>query len=1406
MNKSIIGFALSRLNNTNNGSKKFEILCQNLIPTVVDHGFLPSSGQDSGGDGGIDGWSLLGESGKIKYAFSIDLKARQKLKAEIKKTSTDQYQEIRFFTNQPISEKTKSLFYDSTSIITTLIYDMDNIIELIDSNEYLGKFIDLPLVQKSIDIDYLKKHNQLLRDKDIILHYIPRTIRFYDKRQKEWISVSLSEYCSDLPFITILQAPAGYGKTSILQQLHQKILENDIDTDLPPVFISLSSYIPATLLEMIKDRMMKGDDYRINDFLLLLDGYDELKDSDRESLIKELGQLFENTALIRKAIISVRENTYNYSDFEVFEDIRLSSLCKLTNDDIRLLLINESINVEDATKFFNNSFFQEFSDNIFYVVRFIEYFEVNHTIAGSVIDLFTFIINQEVSRIFRKDKPDESNLESLDLFMTINQINEIFDIDYLFKLKINTKMNPFRFSHKSIQEFLAAKKIVKQPLERIKMILAKGNSLIPFLTNTLGFVLNILNETDKGQDAFVAFVSWSLEGVGNAKRLLLIEADKISPDMNRKIFTTVTEQEAQIGSFFNQPLSLVSFGLKEQSRKKNLDYILTNIEALKDTNDYHYYTSVLQSVTYHHIDEFAESYQERLLDFLVVLLNPRNIYGNQKFIESLLFSVAYFPALKRLDNSKLYFIVKQLLSLINSGNIVDNLCQLLLMSEMKYDQNIYFRIYDYILNYLLSERGQMGHFVSTQTADDTYHEPLSFTFWHSFIPLTEKILIGNPSFVWELMKYTISNQEKVFDSHNSTSELSDLFQVFFNVLKSELEPKITDEYKRRIIIDWIICDIKAYLDSMLWIYLSENLDFIFINGIAKEIIHETGKLHSNQDILNYYINIGIISTHSFDRFKEEFLINEDGSLRYFFEKFCFCIKEDHPIYSYIQSNIPIELKESIEKSKLLQKENITQTEKKKIAPLSDYHIAFKNEELRKEVEEIFECLGSDMVTNSDFWNHYHKKLLRERNDFAIFIFQSSYWGEEKKISKKDMMINLENDNWLSSFMSYLIQYCIRHKIDIDNFTVDEKQKTISWVKSVLNTCPLDTIDSSFKGIHIILSNVLRISNFLDSDDEIGLIYKEKMIGLIFSGFPKFSEGPTSVGYDAFSIDYLDRYLYSKDVLDIITNSFNLAFPNQYKMISVCGYIAGHIQVALPYQTRIMKNKITEYIEKHLKDNFYPTIIDCAFSLGFSISDLNIDLLANAFFIDENGQDLAHNYALCFINYQSHENTETEVQHLLKALYKSFMNSKDPFQKKTIAEYYIKYNPMGGEVFEFYAEYLMENDNHTILHQYVHNGSNTPLKTTDIKQIEIVNRLFRYSRAKKTKSERRDGILSIALSSYKAMADISNEREKLDLILSAMRSLADEGHRFLYRQMQEIEIDFIERTYKPLSFDEIGCLE
>ena len=1405
MNEVIISHALSRLNDTNNGDSIFEKFCQ-ALSAIIDPKFHCSSGLDAGGDGGIDGWSYYDrdEKFKMKYAFSINKQVKTKIQKEINKTDISCYKKMRYFTNQPLPQKEKEEYRKENNFkgLYIEIFDLDNLIEHVSDHEELGKYIDLPDIQASITIDYLKKHNQLHDCKDEITNYIPRTMLYWDKDQNKRIDKSPSEYINNLPSFTLLQAPAGYGKTCFLQQVHQQILNEEINATLPPVFIQLSSYGPTSpLSNTIKDKMVENADYRANDFLLLLDGYDEVKEKERETLLKEIQSIIKHSSFIRKVIMSVREHTFNFSDFKKFDDCKIVSLDKPDDDNIRKLFLNQSISPSNQNKLLNNSFFKNFLHNVFYIVKLIDYYKKNNTIAENVIELYEFIVEQEVSRLFRKNTPAIENLKSLALYMTLNQTLKI-DKNDASQFSLNLSTEQFSFSHKSIQEYLAAQKIVAQPLEQMKKILAKGDRIIPYLTNTFGFVLNILNTTDSRQDIFKALVNWALEDDGNAPRLLQIEANKISPEMNHQIFSAVLE--VKINNFSNQSDLLLSFGLKQdESRKKNIPYLVQKIKALKDTHYYHYYTGVLQDIIRHYIEYFDECYQEEILNFLFQLLEPENINDNEDFIDYLLYSVAFFPVIKELEDEKIVSLVNQSLSIKNSEKIVNIIAELLLTSEKSIDQNVYWQIYKILLIKQKIKGGRlMAHSIPYQINDNDYHEPMSFWYWDKFIPLTKKFFENNRSSVWKLMKYAFKNHR---ETTLHTSDLYKLFKIYFAALSKELEkeletqPNIAED-KEKLIVEWIAHENLIHASSgLLDFLLAKCENTIFLMDIMKKIIIQDSNLvylfFSN--IINLFLNRLIRTTNDFDFFKRNFYVKNKLS-NSFFESFCHHIKKDHPIYDYVFKKIPSTLKESIQKSQAKPKETALQSQQRE--PSRDYCIAFDNKALNKEVKSIFDYFGCEKISKDIFWDRHNQRDLQEKNDFARYLFESSYQADQEIVDKKQMMENLAAESWKKNFMLLLSQYCSKKNININNFTKEQKIKIKEWIKYVLDTYPLTTIESPLKYSHITLSYILRYSNFLKNDADFKDNYQKKMLGLSFAGFANVLYGIVMVDDKSYSIDYLDQYFSPLEVITFINENFHHAFSNSNnkKTISVCGYLDGHIDKVFPFQKDKMKPIITEHIKNHLKESYYPNVTECAFALGFSITDLEPEDLSKAFILDEKEQDLAHNFAYSFIRPYTHTNTIPELKHLLKALQLAFNNSTNNFHKKIIAEYHILQNFMSGGIFEFYANYLMENDNHTISSKLM---DNLTLKTADIQHLKIVEKLFRYARQKE-KSERREIILEMAISSYKAMAGRVSEQNKLDQIINSMEELAQEGNHFLHQQIQEIKNEFSQRTYQPLSEKEV----
>ena len=239
--------ALSSLNKERGGDRDFETLCEELISRCIDPNFISSSGSDSGGDGGIDGWSVFGENNAIKYAFSIDQKTKKKILAEITNCI---YNNIRFFSNQEISQKIQEDIKKQFPEKNICFYDKNAIAELIERNEDFGKYIGLKDKQQELDIAYIKGHRQFILQKDTIL--LPRSV-CYRNRNGDTQTELLSKYVEKGEEFTILHAQAGFGKTESLKYIYENILDGNIKGAYPPIFISLSNYTENNFSELLNN-------------------------------------------------------------------------------------------------------------------------------------------------------------------------------------------------------------------------------------------------------------------------------------------------------------------------------------------------------------------------------------------------------------------------------------------------------------------------------------------------------------------------------------------------------------------------------------------------------------------------------------------------------------------------------------------------------------------------------------------------------------------------------------------------------------------------------------------------------------------------------------------------------------------------------------------------------------------------------------------------------------------------------------------------------------------------------------------------------------------------------------------------------------------------------------------------
>lgn len=397
---------------------------------------------------------------------------------------------------------------------------------------------------------------------------------------------------------------------------------------------------------MVETGMAASGAFQVKDALLLLDGFDEVSETNRSALLKEINQITIQSPYIRKVILSVRENTYDLSQFtnNDWQDLKFIYLQSLDNEDIQYLLDTQRITTSNRELFTRDPIFISFKDNIFYVSKLLDFFEQKGTLANSIIQLFEFLIENEIRKVFRKREnftEIQNSLESLALYMTLNQKTKI-RIEEIDKfLSLPNSPSTFEFSHKNLQEYLAAKKISRQPIEIVKKLIARGNQILPFMTNTFGFLLNLFN-TEINYSKFEEILDWSLLGEGNARKLLQIEPDKITKDINLKIFKSTINQEAKSGSVWNIPSNLEDFCLNGDARNENIQFLVEQLELTINSDEFFYYSIVLQSILYKHSNVLSDQQESKIKSVLWNLLDSKINNKNQEKVEYILSVVSKF--------------------------------------------------------------------------------------------------------------------------------------------------------------------------------------------------------------------------------------------------------------------------------------------------------------------------------------------------------------------------------------------------------------------------------------------------------------------------------------------------------------------------------------------------------------------------------------------------------------------------------------------------------------------------------------------------------------------------------------------------------------------------------------------
>ncbi|WP_288585389.1 hypothetical protein [uncultured Treponema sp.] len=1393
----LIKEALSSLNKERGGDRDFENLCEKLIVRCIDSGFIPSSGSDNGGDGGIDGWSIFGEGETIKYAFSIDKKTKKKIISEIEKSN---YENIRFFTNQQIKQSVQEDIKKQYPQKKIDFYDQDAIAEIIERYEDLGKYIGLKDVQHNLDIAYIKEHNQF-QNRQNELHLIQRSISFTNNKG-ETETIVLTEYIKDCPNFVILYAQAGYGKTESLKTIYKYVLENDFPGRLPPLFMSLSNYNGNNFSDLLRNAQSS---FHIQDCLLLLDGYDEMDYRFRESFFKELkSYVLSNSSVVRKVILSCRTNYMEKTFFLDFNPVEIY-LSPLTDENV-VDYVNSTIEKSKQQELLNNTFFNNFKYNIFYLIRITEYYKEQGHIVESIPSLFRFISKRDICLLKRtKDVSNQEieKYETLALYMIMNQKITIDDESILKDFNLDFFQND-SFSHKSIMEFLAAEKICKQnDLNVIKQILFSNQRVVPYLLDVFGFVLNILLNSESQYRLFEELLEYQLT-MRNTFSLLKIEADKISPEMNSIIVKSIIENSNKMLNFRAYEDDIAKF-LMSCNVKNNLNIVITEVENYKEKKRV-FAPHLVLKLALHYESEINESFQERLYQLLKnILIENEDI----DFIKSMFISVSNLSVCKK--HKEDYELMSE--KIINLGyreksfyDVVDWLASYIQSCEKEITPEQYYEIFKLLIHILSLEDSKEAEFVSNQIERNDISITHHFIFYLSFINFSKEYFKKYPEFFWKVLAFIIKEQSIKLDYD---SQLNDFFGIFSKKITTEIIDNNLSNEKYNIVLALLINSPSAFDNHFLWNEFNKSLPFRIGIKIVKEILIKTNANYMHYHFLINYSSLAIKTKDDFDLFYKSFYSQDTNVLLYFYTDYCLRINDKEQLYDYVYTKMDEKIKQDREKYKTQAKKysfNFADLHLTKAK--EDYHIIFDVERLKSEIDKLFDTIGKNNIILKEQFFEYTKDDYENPkdplvNEFIEYWFRSIFRNSDE-INKEQIFDLFIMDRWNYNFAIHLILFMNSYSIQFNDLNEEEIRRIKDWVVFILDTYPLNDVNKKLLQVHRFLSYVLRQTDFLSSSKNYDFCskYSSKLYGLIFSGFSSVIDGMWQYDYSYYELDYLEKYLSKKNIIDFILNNLNNSKLKFDIALSVYGYLVENKNILSVPQKNYICKSITDFIITNLKENHPAKLIDYAYEMGFKLTQISASILEEAIILSENKDSLVSNYAYSLL-FENHFIDPDERGYIIKILEHKFYSSTDVIFKKILAEIEISMNKSANDIFVYYIDYLLNEEREPKISQFFFHSN---MCTEQIEHLGKIEEIFDYIKDKDLGFENQFNYFlnNIVMNSYRAMAKKVSVFDFSKIIGSIEKCI--DKIPYYETLLDEINNDFSKSNYVPFNIEQVKLLK
>ncbi|WP_027420060.1 hypothetical protein [Crocinitomix catalasitica] len=472
--------------------------------------------------------------------------------------------------------------------------------------EKIEVFIDT--IEESPIIKELPKKELLPPLKD----HIPKYIRpVNDEKNHSFENRSLEDIIQSNKQITVLGV-AGSGKSIELD--HLAYLYSLPNKDLYPFKIRLNTISDKESIEdVIKLNFDSFSKVPEQNLLILLDALDEVHPDHIGTVAKSislLGKKYKEATIV----VTCRNNFYtaethnSVATIDGFKTYILRGLDWLTvNKYISDRLSKKSklfIKLIEKTKF------QDLLYSPFFLVRILEFYQMEIRIPESRKVIFDYLIDLRINEDFNKFTNTVSNLreygaeikkEIQKLALTAecfernyldeqSEVLEIVSSPQIFKMIKGTFLfnrgsnnnHRWEFEHNNFQEYLAAKYLSELGFEQIRKFISFSpnyDKIKPSWLNTVSFLFGLL---DVDGAAFKNLFNWILDGEPDV--LVRFEKDKIELSLRETIFKEIYESfEAKGIIIRNTKFESDDLSYFVSDSSKIIEYLLNKVEASNES-------------------------------------------------------------------------------------------------------------------------------------------------------------------------------------------------------------------------------------------------------------------------------------------------------------------------------------------------------------------------------------------------------------------------------------------------------------------------------------------------------------------------------------------------------------------------------------------------------------------------------------------------------------------------------------------------------------------------------------------------------------------------------------------------------------------------------------------------------